>query len=66
MLMTALYVFLDYLKVTNRIADCTHLLWHVSVYIVTAAAAIQEVCIRVNSDKCHMKPECTKDNQYGK
>jgi len=65
MLTTALYVFLDYLKVKNRIVDCTHLLWHVSVYTVTAAA-IHEVCIRVNSDKCDMQPECTKDNQYGK
>jgi hypothetical protein len=67
MLTIALYVFLDYLKVTNSIVDCTHLLWRVSVYIATAAAAAtQEVCIRVNPDKCHMKPECTKDNQYGK
>jgi len=64
MLTTALYVILDYLKVTNRIVDCTHLLWSVSVY--RAAAAIHEVCIRVNSDKHDMEPECTKDNQYGK
>ena len=63
---TTLYVFLDYLEVTNRIVDCTHLLWRVSVYRATAAAAIHEVCIRVNSDKCDMEPECTIDNQYGK
>lgn len=67
-LTTALYVFLDYLKVTNRIVNCTHLIWSVSVYRATAAAAdaIHEVYIRVNSDKRDMEPECTKDNQYGK
>jgi hypothetical protein len=65
MLTIALYVFLDYLKVTNGIVDCAHLLCRVSVYRATAAA-IHEVCIRVNSDKCDMEPECTIANQYGK
>ena len=69
MLTTALYVFPDYLKVTNRIVDCTRLPWGVSVYRATAATAaaatIHEVFIHVNSGKCDMEPQCTKDNQYG-